>query len=325
MSDNAPAIETVGLVKTFGTTRAVDGIDLRVGRGLVYGFLGPNGAGKTTTIRILATLIRPDAGSAFVLGHNVISEADAVRRRVSLTGQFASIDLMLTGTENLMLLARLWGHEPAKARRRAADLLEAFGLADAGSRLVSTYSGGMRRRLDIAASIVVTPDLLFLDEPTTGLDPASRRQVWEIVRSLADGGTTVLLTTQYLDEADRLAERLAVIDHGTVVAEGSPAELKATAGSGVLTVRVVDAARQGEAAAILGSTLDVAGDTQGDSGTITVRLENQARVPAALAALAAAGIALSDFALGQPSLDDVFLALTGHRSESPATTEEDAA
>jgi ABC-2 type transport system ATP-binding protein len=325
MSDNAPAIEAVGLVKSFGATRAVDRVDLRVGRGIVYGFLGPNGAGKTTTIRILATLVRPDAGRASVLGHDVVGEADAVRRRVSLTGQFASIDLMLTGTENLVLLARLWGHRPATARRRAAELLDAFGLADAGHRVVSTYSGGMRRRLDIAASIVVTPDLLFLDEPTTGLDPASRRQVWEIVRSLADAGTTVLLTTQYLDEADRLAERMAVIDHGTVVAEGTPAELKAATGIGVLTVRLIDAARRREAEQILGRTLEVAGASRGDSGAITVRVEDQARVPAALAALASAGIALSDFALGQPSLDDVFLALTGHRPVSQTTTEEDAA
>jgi ABC-2 type transport system ATP-binding protein len=324
MADNALAIETVDLVKSFGSTRAVDGIDLRVGRSMVYGFLGPNGAGKTTTIRILATLLRPDGGTARVLGHDVVREADAVRRRVSLTGQFASIDLALTGVENLVLLARLWGHGWADARHRAAELLEAFGLADAGNGLAGSYSGGMRRRLDIAASIVVTPDLLFLDEPTTGLDPASRRQVWEIVRSLATDGTTVLLTTQYLDEADRLADRIAVIDLGTVVAEGSPGELKAAAGSGVLTVRLLDAARRAEAEAILSRRLDVVTGADADPGTILARVPDQTGVTEALAELASGGIAVSDFALGQPSLDDVFLALTGHRPASRSTTEEAA-
>ena len=324
-SDDTPAIETFGLVKSFGMTRAVDGIDLRVGRGTVYGFLGPNGAGKTTTIRILATLLRQDSGVARVLGHDVVTDARAVRRRVSLTGQFASVDLALTGAENLVLLARLWGYGWADARRRTAELLDAFGLADAGGDLVASYSGGMRRRLDIAASIVVTPDLLFLDEPTTGLDPASRRRVWEIVRSLTRDGTTVLLTTQYLDEADRLADRMAVIDRGAVVAEGSPGELKSAVGSGVLTVRLVDAARRAEAAAILARVLDVAEGSDPDPGTITTRVADQSRVPAALAALASGGIALSDFALGQPSLDDVFLALTGHRPETDTRTEEEAA
>ena len=199
------AIETTGLVKSFGHTRAVDGVDLAVRSGSVYGVLGPNGAGKTTTIRMLATLLRPDAGSARVLGHDVIAEADTVRGLVSLTGQLASVDEDLTGRENLVLLARLLGLRRPAARARAGELLDAFGLADAAGRLVKTYSGGMRRRLDIAASIVVTPRLMFLDEPTTGLDPRSRLQVWDIVRALAAAGTTVLLCTQYLDEADQLA------------------------------------------------------------------------------------------------------------------------
>src|ERR671925_1284501 len=208
------AIEANGLVKSFGSTRAVDGVDLAVRSGSVYGVLGPNGAGKTTTIRMLATLLRPDAGSARVLGHDIVSEADAVRGLVSLTGQLASVDEDLTGRENLVLLGRLLGLRRAGAKARAVELLDAFDLADAAGRLVKNYSGGMRRRLDIAASLVVTPELMFLDEPTTGLDPRSRNHVWDIIRSLTASGTTVLLCTQYLDEADRLADGIAVIDRG---------------------------------------------------------------------------------------------------------------
>lgn len=207
------AVETCGLVKLFGTTRAVDGVDLVVPTGGIYGFLGPNGAGKTTTIRVLATLLKPDAGTVSVLGYDVIKDAEQVRQRVSLTGQFASVDEDLTGQENLVMLARLRGFKWAQAKSRAADLLETFDLADAAGRQVKTYSGGMRRRIDIAASIIVTPDLLFLDEPTTGLDPRNRNQVWDMVRTMAAGGTTILLTTQYLDEADQLADQIAVIDN----------------------------------------------------------------------------------------------------------------
>jgi ABC-2 type transport system ATP-binding protein len=228
---SALAVEASGLVKTFGNTRAVDRVDLAVPAGSVYGVLGPNGAGKTTIIRMLATLLRPDAGSVRVLGHDIVREADAVRGRVALTGQYASVDEDLTGRENLVLLARLLGHARAQAKARAGELLEAFGLAEAADRLVKTYSGGMRRRLDIAASIVVTPELLFLDEPTTGLDPRSRNQVWELVRALAATGTTVLLTTQYLEEADQLADRIAVIDRGSLIAEGTPGQLKASVGT----------------------------------------------------------------------------------------------
>ena len=245
------AIEATGLVKSFGETRAVDGVDLAVRTGSVYGVLGPNGAGKTTTIRMLATLLRPDDGSARVLGHDIVREADAVRGLVSLTGQLASVDEDLTGRENLILLARLLGLKRAAAKSRADELLEAFGIAEAAGRLVKHYSGGMRRRLDIAASIVVTPQLMFLDEPTTGLDPRSRNQVWEIIRTLVAEGTTILLCTQYLDEADQLADRIAVIDHGKVIAEGTPGQLKASVGSGALHVRLIDPEQRGEAERVL--------------------------------------------------------------------------
>src|ERR687897_2182875 len=245
------AIEATDLKKSFGTSRAVDGVDLAVRTGTVYGLLGPNGAGKTTTIRMLATLLRPDGGEARVLGHDVVRDADAVRAAISLTGQLASVDENLTGEENLILLGRLLGFRHSQARARAAELLEAFGLVEAAGRLVKGYSGGMRRRLDIAASIIVTPELMFLDEPTTGLDPRSRNQVWDIVRALAAGGTTILLCTQYLDEADQLAEGIAVIDHGKVIAEGTPAQLKASVGSGALQVRLLDAEQREEAEQVL--------------------------------------------------------------------------
>jgi ABC-2 type transport system ATP-binding protein len=320
------AIETEGLVKSFGGTRAVDGVDLAVPGGAVYGFLGPNGAGKTTTIRMLATLLAPDGGTATVLGHDVVREADAVRSRVGLTGQFASVDEDLTGTENLLLLTRLLGYSRARARARAAELLEAFGLTDAAGRQVKTYSGGMRRRIDIAASIVVTPDLVFLDEPTTGLDPRSRNQVWDIVRALVGGGTTVLLTTQYLDEADQLADRIAVIDHGRVIAEGTTAQLKASVGAGVVHVRLDDAGRREDARAALAEVLDVPVTPDSDPAALTAQLgaalttiQAGELVARALARLSADGIAVSDFSLGRPSLDEVFLALTGHPAEDTGT------
>src|ERR687893_1267906 len=251
----ALAIEAVGLEKSFGDTRAVAGVDLAVPAGAIYGVLGPNGAGKTTTIRMLATLIAPDAGSARVLGHDVVTESDAVRGLVSLTGQLASVDEELTGRENLVLVGRLLGHRRAAARARADELLEAFGVADAAGRLVKNYSGGMRRRLDIAASIVVTPQLMFLDEPTSGLDPRSRNQVWGIIRALVAEGTTILLCTQYLEEADQLADRIAVIDRGAVIAEGTPAELKASVGSGALHVRLLDSEQRPDAERVLAREL----------------------------------------------------------------------
>ena len=322
---SALAVEASGLVKTFGNTRAVDRVDLALPAGSVYGVLGPNGAGKTTIIRMLATLLRPDAGSARVLGHDVVREADAVRGRVSLTGQYASVDEDLTGRENLVLLARLLGHARTQAKARAGELLEAFGLAEAADRLVKTYSGGMRRRLDIAASIVVTPELLFLDEPTTGLDPRSRNQVWELVRALAATGTTVLLTTQYLEEADQLADRIAVIDRGSLIAEGTPGQLKASVGTGALQVRLRDPDQRVQAERVLAETLGVPVHLESDAAALSARVADPDRVALALGELSRAGVAVTQFALGQPSLDEVFLALTGHPTQDDAATEEDAA
>jgi ABC-2 type transport system ATP-binding protein len=306
-----PAVEASGLAKAFGDTHAVDGVDLTVPAGGVFGLLGPNGAGKTTTIRILATLVRPDRGTARVLGHDVRAEGDAVRSRISLTGQFASVDEDLTGRENLVLLARLLGHSRKRARARADELLSAFGVAEAASRLVKTYSGGMRRRLDIAASIVVTPDLLFLDEPTAGLDPHSRNQVWEIVRALVARGTTVLLTTQYLDEADQLADRIAVIEQGRLIAAGTSSELKASVGSGALTVRLREARDRPAARRLLTHLLDADVRADSDPTTISARVSDPDAVGNALAELSRAGVPVTGFELGQPSLDEAFLALTG--------------
>jgi ABC-2 type transport system ATP-binding protein len=316
------AIEASGLVKTFGVTRAVDGVDLAVRGGAVYGVLGPNGAGKTTTIRMLATLLRPDAGSARVLGHDIVEEADTVRGLVSLTGQLASVDEDLTGRENLIMLGRLLGLRWAGARTRASELLEAFGLADAAGRLVKHYSGGMRRRLDIAASIVVTPRLMFLDEPTTGLDPRSRNQVWDIIRALVGEGTTILLCTQYLEEADQLADAIAVIDRGRVIAEGTPAQLKASVGSGSLHVRLLHPEQRTDAARVLERELEAV-HLEPDPAALSAPCAEGDLAARALAELARAGVRIADFSLGQPSLDEVFLALTGHPAEEQAG--EDAA
>ncbi|HET7269489.1 MAG TPA: ATP-binding cassette domain-containing protein, partial [Rubrobacter sp.] len=269
------------------------------------------------------TLLRPHSGTARVFGHDVVREADAVRGLVSLTGQFASVDEDLTGRENLVLVARLLGYRRADAKRRADELLVAFGLFDAADRQAKAYSGGMRRRLDIAASIVVTPDLLFLDEPTTGLDPRNRNQVWDIIRSMASGGTTVLLTTQYLDEADQLADRIAVIDDGKVIAEGTPGELKNSVGSGVLRVRLREPEARPEAQWVLSQSLGVAVGTPSDPVALLARVSEPGRVPDALAELPRAGIVLTDFSLGQPSLDEVFLALTGRPTEEADDTEEE--
>jgi ABC-2 type transport system ATP-binding protein len=318
------AVEVRGLVKCFGDTRAVDGIDLDVRAGTVYGVLGPNGAGKTTTIRILATLLHADAGSARVLGHDIVAEAAAIRSRISLTGQFASVDEELNGQENLVLVGRLLGLGRRAATARADELLEAFGLGDAADKLVRDFSGGMRRRLDLAASIVVTPDLLFLDEPTTGLDPRSRNQVWDIIRVLVGEGATVLLTTQYLDEADQLADRLAIIDHGRVIAEGTRGELKASVGAGSLHVRVLDPGQRDEAQRVLTDVVGAAVERDSDPAALTARDVDADRAGAALTALSAAGVAVAELSLGQPSLDEVFLALTGHPAE-PTTSGAEAA
>ncbi|MFG1839463.1 ATP-binding cassette domain-containing protein [Micromonospora sp. NPDC049175] len=313
------AIEAEGLTRSFGDTRALAGIDLQVPAGTVYGLLGPNGAGKTTAVRVLATLLRPDGGSARVFGHDVVTDADKVRSRVSLTGQYASVDEDLTGTENLVLLGRLLGLRKPAARERAAALLAAFGLTEASDRQVKKYSGGMRRRIDIAASILNTPDLLFLDEPTTGLDPRSRNQVWEIIRAVVSHGTTVLLTTQYLDEADQLAGRIAVVDHGRVIAEGTPGELKSSIGSGTVHLRLRDPGRRPEAEKLLREALGVPVQLAADPMALTARvgeagtdLDASAQASRALGELARAGIVVDNFSLGQPSLDEVFLALTDH-------------
>lgn len=325
-------MEACGLSKAFGSSQALDGVDLAIPRGSVYGVLGPNGAGKTTTIRILATLLRPDSGTARVLGRDVVRDAAAVRSRVSLTAQFASVDEDLTSFENLVLLGRLLGHSRRQAKERAHALLDAFDLGAAAGRPVAQLSGGMRRKLDIAASIIVTPDLLFLDEPTTGLDPRSRNHVWEIVRTIVAHGTTVLLTTQYLDEADRLADRIAVIDRGRVIAEGTRAELKASVGAGGVRVRLLNPAQRDRAEQVLTAGLGVPVHPERDPAGLAASLPAQngagqaaERVAHALGELSRSGIAVSDFALGQPSLDEVFLALTGSRGESDTLATEAAA
>jgi ABC-2 type transport system ATP-binding protein len=321
------AIEATGLTRAFGSTLAVDALELAVPPGVVYGVLGPNGAGKTTTIRMLATLLRPDKGTALVSGHDIVREPETVRRHVSLTGQFASVDSELTGFENLVLLGRLLGLPRRDARVRAGQLLETFDLADAGGRQVMKLSGGMRRRLDIAASLITRPSLLFLDEPTTGLDPRSRRQTWEIVRAIVGQGTTVLLTTQYLDEADQLSDRIAVIDHGRVIAEGTSAALKASVGAGALQVRLHDPDRRGEAQQLLGRELHASIRLAADPAVLSAQLASSDgarelgdRATRALAELTAAGISVDQFALGQPTLDEAFLALTGR----PATPKTEA-
>ncbi|WP_369134029.1 ATP-binding cassette domain-containing protein [Modestobacter sp. I12A-02662] len=322
MTTHTPlAIDASGLGKSFGETRAVAGVDLAVPVGAIYGVLGPNGAGKTTTIRMLATLIPPDAGSARVLGHDIVSEADTVRELVSLTGQLASVDEELTGRENLVLLGRLLGYSRAGARDRADELLDAFDIADAAGRLVKHYSGGMRRRLDIAASIVVTPRLMFLDEPTTGLDPRSRNQVWEIARALVAEGTTILLCTQYLEEADQLADGIAVIDRGRVIAEGTPRDLKASIGTGSLHVRLLDPGRRAEAASMLERTVGPV-VLEPDPAALSATGADADRAACAVAELSRAGVPLAHFSLQQPSLDEVFLALTGHAAETTSASSE---
>jgi len=320
---SALAIEANGLVKAFGETRAVDGVDLAVRRGSVYGVLGPNGAGKTTTIRMLATLLRPDAGSAQVLGHDIVTEADAVRGAVSLTGQLASVDEDLSGRENLILLGRLLGLRRPAAKARAGELLDAFGLAESAGKLVKHYSGGMRRRLDIAASIVVTPALMFLDEPTTGLDPRSRNQVWGIIRALVAEGTTILLCTQYLEEADQLAEGIAVIDRGRVIAEGTPGQLKASVGSGTLHVRLLDPEQRPQAEQVLARGLGSV-TREADPAALSAACPNADRGAEVVAELARGGVRIAAFSLGQPSLDEVFLALTGHPAEEAPGEQTDA-
>ena len=315
------AIELEDLRKTFGhTVRALDGVSFEVDTGTIFGLLGPNGAGKTTIVRILTTVLRADGGVARVLGHDVTAEPAAVRALIGLAGQFAAVDENLTGAENLWMVGRLNHMGKAPLRTRASQLLEQFGLSDAADRPTKTYSGGMRRRLDVAASLVAHPKVLFLDEPTTGLDPASRVDVWAMIETLATEGTTVLLTTQYLEEADRLAEHLVVIDHGKVIAEGTPASLKANMGATVLDIGLAEEAiarRAGEALRAVNASAPVV-----YGRTVEVNVNDGPRVVAeALRILEAEGIAPATLALREPSLDDVFLALTGHRAEADQAQE----
>lgn len=314
------AVSARGLVKRFGALEAVAGVDLDVPRGTIFAVLGPNGAGKTTLMRMLGTLIVPDAGTATVMGHDLVAAPQAVRGAIAMTGQFASLDEDLTGRENLVLLARLWGFGRRDARARADELFAAFDLADAARKRVRDYSGGMRRRLDIAASLVVTPGVLFLDEPTTGLDPTARQRVWRMIRQLARSGVTILLTTQYLEEADQLAERIAVIDHGRKIAEGSSRDLKAATGSGFLHVTLAEPAALDDAAAILSEALAAEVQRSAEGARLSVPARTAEDANHAVAALLAAGVKLADFSLGSPSLEEVFFALTARTT--PAAPEQ---
>ena len=308
-----PAVRVGGVVKRFGSTTALAGVDLEVPEGMVFGLLGPNGAGKTTLIRILATLLVPDAGRAELLGHDVVADSSNVRELFALTGQFAAVDELLTGRENLEMFGRLFRLSRAEARRRASELLERFELVDAADRTAKTYSGGMRRRLDLASSLLTQPRVLFLDEPTTGLDPRSRNEIWEIVRDLRREGTTILLTTQYLEEADQLADEIAVIDHGRVIAEGTGDELKDRVGGQILEVELTDIRQRDEAEAALARV--GCGDPEEDGRpnrlTLPAPRESLVLVEEAAAELRRAGIGVSDMGLRRPTLDDVFLQLTG--------------
>jgi oleandomycin transport system ATP-binding protein len=309
------AIEAEGLTKSFGRTQALRGVDLSASRGTVLALLGPNGAGKTTAARVLATLLKTDAGQARICGYDVVTEAVQVRQLIALTGQFASVDDELTGTENLIMIGRLLGFSRPAARARAADLLERFELTGAAGRAAKTYSGGMRRRLDLAASLVGEPQVLFLDEPTTGLDPRARSQVWETIRGVVAGGATVLLTTQYLEEADELADRIAVIDRGLVVADGTPAELKSRTGGQTLVVRAADRAETGRVAAIVADVTGAAPEISEETGLVTAPASNPALLPAVVRRMDEAGLMAAELAFRLPSLDEVFLTLTGHHAE----------
>jgi len=317
------AIEVKGLVRDFGGTRALDGVNLTVPTGQVLGLLGPNGAGKTTVVRTLATLLAPTAGQAWVGGFDVVREAARVREIIGLTGQYASVDQKLTGRENLILIGRLLGLKRAHAKARADALLSDFSLEDAARRPAQTYSGGMRRRLDLAASLVGRPRILFLDEPSTGLDPRARRDLWHRVRDLQADGTTVLLTTQYLEEADALADAIVVLDQGRVIAEGTAAQLKARVGARTLYVTVSDSRRAAHAAEHITAVAGV--QAQVDGERISAPVQDPRLLPAVLRALDEAGIAVAELSLRGASLDDVFLALTGHSGHSKRNASEDAA
>ena len=310
-STRTPAVRAEGLVKTFGSNRAVDGVDLVVEAGTVYGVLGPNGAGKTTTISMLTTLLRPDGGRAEVFGHDVVHESHVVRQLIGLTGQFASVDEKLSASENLMIFGRLLGLSRADARRKASELLDEFGLTEAASRPLAKFSGGMRRRLDLAASLIAQPPLIFLAEPTTGLDPRTRGQMWDTIRRLVASGSTVVLTTQYLDEADQLADRIAVIDRGRVVAEGTALELKASVGQASLVLRLKPGSDLDLARTTVGRVLDATAIVSPEAARLTVPMSDPDQVTDLLVAFRAAGVHLSEFSVQQPTLDEVFLTLTG--------------
>lgn len=313
------AVEARGLVKTFGDNRAVDGVDLNVRAGSIYGVLGPNGAGKTTTIRMLATLLRQDAGYARIFGHDVIKEAQIVRQLIGVTGQYASVDDSLSATENLIIFSRLLGLGRAESRIKAAELLEEFGLTEAAKRPLKNFSGGMRRRLDLAASLIAQPPLIFLDEPTTGLDPRTRNQMWDTIRRLVNGGSTVLLTTQYLQEADELADRIAVIDRGRVVAEGTVDELKASVGSSSLQLKIQNQNDIEKARLTVEQILKVHSNVSLDEGKITAPMADANRVTDLLIALRDAGIHLAEMSVQKPTLDEVFLTITGNEINKDVT------
>ncbi|MBY0085598.1 ATP-binding cassette domain-containing protein [Brevibacillus brevis] len=305
------AIEVKKLRKSFGDHEVVKGIDLRVKKGELFALLGPNGSGKTTTIHMLSTLLAPDGGTALISGCDIVKNTQAVRKKISLTGQFAALDEALTGLQNLILIGRLFGYSTREARTKARELLDTFGLADAMDRMVENYSGGMRRRLDIAASVLTQPELIFLDEPTTGLDPQSRQQVWEVVRTLLKSGTTVLLTTQYLEEADQLADRIAVIDKGTIIAEGTPEQLKALVGGKTLTVRMTEPLNKERISRLLEEhlRLPVYSD-QDDPHFLSISVKEASLANQAIGMLLANEVSIEHFSLSDPSLEEVFLALT---------------
>ena len=319
-----PAISVTGLVKSFGDVRALDGVDLQVPPGSVLGLLGPNGAGKTTTVRVLTTLLKPDAGTVLVTGLDVVRDAAALRARIGLAGQYAAVDENLTGLENLVMVGRLYGERRAAAKRRAHQLLERFDLVDAAGRPVKTYSGGMRRRLDLGAALVASPPVIFLDEPTTGLDPRSRLEVWATIEGLVAEGTTVLLTTQYLDEADRLADLIAVIDSGRVIAEGPPDELKDRVGGERLEVHLADTGAVETAVGALAPMSDEPPVADEETVRLTVR-GRTGTIVEAVRRLDDAGVAVDDLGLRRPTLDDVFLSLTGHAAEADNDEHEEKA
>jgi ABC-2 type transport system ATP-binding protein len=306
------AVEARGLIKNFGENRAVNGVDLNVKAGTIYGMLGPNGAGKTTTIRMLATLLRPNAGSAKIFGHDVVKEAQIVRQLIGVTGQYASVDESLSATENLVIFSRLLGLGRAESKRKAEELLDEFGLTEAARRPLKNFSGGMRRRLDLAASLIAQPPLIFLDEPTTGLDPRTRNQMWDTIRRLVKTGSTVLLTTQYLQEADELADRIAVIDRGIVVAEGTVDELKSSVGSSSLHLEIENPLDIGAARHIVERVLNAKSNVSSEGGKIIAPMADAGRVTDLLIALRESGIHLAELSVQKPSLDEVFLTITGH-------------